>query len=86
MSARAKDLGDAEGWWLSERADGFYQIQKFDEDPAQRFSNDGEAHAHVRRCAAAGSILHIDALLRDGRHWQFDDRTVGAETSGVLGW
>jgi hypothetical protein len=87
MTERAKALGEAEGWWLSERSDGFYEIQRFDEDPTERFSCDAEAAAHVRRCASAGSVLHIEALLRNGNRWQTaSQRYVIADQANNAGW
>jgi hypothetical protein len=58
---------EAEGWWLSERDDGFYEIQRFDEDPQRRFYSDWEAHHHVTQRANEGSRLHVRALALNGK-------------------
>ncbi len=57
---------EAEGWWLSERSDGYYQIQRFDEDLERRFSTDHAAYQHVSWMARTkGSLLHQKALHLD---------------------
>lgn len=67
----------AEGWVLSERDDGRWEIQRYDECTARSdsllgdglppFEHDGEAMAYVIRMAGAGSRLHIEALSLDGK-------------------
>jgi hypothetical protein len=69
----------AEGWCLSERDDGFWEIQRLDECEARSSSLDGdglppfitdaEALAYVRRMAIAGSRLHAEAMRLNGRRW-----------------
>jgi hypothetical protein len=68
----------AEGWLLSERDDGVYEIQKRDNggdrydlrcgllDP---FKTDAEAIDHVAHWAAAGSKMHAEALALNGKRW-----------------
>jgi hypothetical protein len=74
MNVTAHQAGEAEGWWLSTRDDGLFEVQKFAEDPAARFANDGEAYRHVFTCAEAGSVLQREALLRHGKYWFRDHR------------
>lgn len=50
------DIVESEGWAIFN--DG--QIQRDDEMDV--FTDDAEAIAHVRRCAAAGSAIHVAAL------------------------
>lgn len=57
---------EAEGWWLSERDDGFLEIQRFDEDPEERFKDDRAAVDHVAARGKAGSYLHQLAMHLDG--------------------
>jgi hypothetical protein len=68
MNVPAHTLGEAEGWWLSARDDGLYEIQKFDEHPAARFASDEEArqrpsvrrggqHSAYRSLAATSQVL-----------------------------
>jgi hypothetical protein len=57
---------EAEGWWLSQRSDGYLEIQRWDEDPAAHFKTDGEALSHVETKARAGSYMHQLALHLDG--------------------
>lgn len=59
----------AEGWLVSQvdhgiRKDGtpWVEIQKYDEDPQQRFKTDEGAWAHVVARACERSALHIAAL------------------------
>jgi hypothetical protein len=59
-----------EGWWLSTRDDGYYEIQRLDEDPAQRFESDEQAHKYVRAQAEAGSLIHLTALRLHGTEIQ----------------
>jgi len=58
-----------EGWVLSERADGFYEIQRLDGDPLSRFVSDIAAFAYVRARANEQSPPHMDAIAKHGsRH------------------
>lgn len=47
---------DAEGWFLSD------DVRIVRDDAAAIFADDEAAEAHVRRCAEAGSGVHIRAL------------------------
>lgn len=58
-----------EGWGLWTRSDGFYEIQKFDEDPSRRFSSDDQAVQHVRARARSGSTMHVRAVALHGRRY-----------------
>lgn len=62
-----QDVGAAclDGWRLSERADGFYEIQR--EDAATLFATDAEAQAHVAAKAANGASLYRRAFYLDGK-------------------
>src|SRR5664279_4923801 len=51
-----------EGWLLSENTDYGLQIERFDDDPRQRFSCDVDAVAYVSWRASMGSEYHADAL------------------------
>lgn len=54
----------AEGWWLSERADGFLEIQKLDE--REQFESDVAAQAFVR---VRGGTTHVRAWLLHATRW-----------------
>ena len=60
------DRARADGWLISlAHLDGGrreYQLQRFDEDPRERFSLDDDAWAHVYARAMEGSRLHKKAL------------------------
>lgn len=66
FTKKMHEAAEAEGWWLSTRDDGFYEIQRFDEDRLARFDNDTDALAWVKRQASGGSALHQLALRLDG--------------------
>lgn len=57
-------IAHAEGWCLSERSDGFYEIQKRDE--TDHFANDQKALDYVRMRARNGGLVHQRALRLDG--------------------
>jgi hypothetical protein len=61
---------EAEGWWLSRRDDGYFEIQTFDEDERHRFSSDDTARAYVAERALNGSYLHQMAMHFDGTLWR----------------
>ena len=54
-----------EGWDLFERDDGYYEIERCDDDPEERFTTDQEALDHVSKQARGGSLLHQVALHLD---------------------
>lgn len=70
----------SEGWLLSARDDGRYQIQRYDDCTARSdslrgdglppFTSDDEAAAYVVDMAMAGSMLHVEALAMEGRRVQ----------------
>ena len=60
---------ESEGWWLSERDDGYLEIQAHDE--SGRFMSDEAAREYVADRARAGSYLHQLAMHLDGTHEQF---------------
>lgn len=66
FTAAMHKAAEAEGWWLSERSDGYLEIQRFDEDPKERFKDDHAASAHVSAQALKGSYMHQLALHLDG--------------------
>jgi hypothetical protein len=49
-----------EGWCLSESFEYGLQIQKFDDDPRERFSCDADAVAYVTWRASIGSDFHAE--------------------------
>jgi hypothetical protein len=53
-----------EGWVLANinGAGSIFHIEKYDEDPRERFANDGEAWDFVVARALKGSAFHIAAL------------------------
>lgn len=51
-----------EGWGLWALDDGLSEIQKFDEDPKQRFISDEDAIKFVRAKALTGSKMHLEAV------------------------
>lgn len=61
-----------EGWQLSTRDDGFFGIERFDEDPEERFADDGLAYQFVARNARAGSYLHQVAMHLDESPWKVE--------------
>jgi hypothetical protein len=81
MNVTSHTLGEAEGWWLSERDDGRYEIQRFNEDPVAHFASDNDAYQHVCRCAQAGGILHIEALARHGKPYLSNGRLWKTEVA-----
>lgn len=56
----------AEGWVLSNDSQGRCEIQKFDEDPQDRFPSDDEARAFVLQRAAEGSPAHLLVVTMEG--------------------
>jgi len=58
-------IAEAEGWCLSERDDGTWQIQK--SDAVDRFMTDDEAVAYVTLRARQNGIVHQKALRLDGQ-------------------
>ena len=60
------DFGHREGWWLSMRSDGAWEIQAFDE--SSRFKTDAEALAFCRQSGEAAAkealALHGTGALR----------------------
>lgn len=56
----------SEGWLLSERSDGYLEIQCYDDDPKHRFEGDNAALDYVVSRAREGSYLHMIALHLDG--------------------
>lgn len=64
FSKEFHDQAEKEGWWMSERSDGYWEIQKYDESDV--FINDGEACQYVGARARAGSVMHQLALQLDG--------------------
>lgn len=70
FTAAMHKQAEREGWWLSQRDDGYLEIQKFDEDTRQRFSSDDAARGFVSTQARdKGSYLHQLALHLDGTRW-----------------
>jgi hypothetical protein len=64
-----------EGWVLSERDDGFYEVQKYDEDPQERFANDDDAYEFVSSKARdEGSYMHQKALHLHDLPWRTEAR------------
>ncbi len=69
----------AEGWLLSQRADGLWEIQRYDDatsrsdslrgDGLPPFTTDDDAEAYVREMAEAGSRMHAEALKINGTRW-----------------
>lgn len=57
-------IARAEGWCLSERDDGLYQIQKLDDVGV--FETDDAALDYVRMRARQGGFVHQRALRLDG--------------------
>jgi hypothetical protein len=62
-----------EGWVLSERDDGFYEIQRYDSGPRRRFKLDCGALAYVRAKATAGRPMHKAALALHGTRAMMED-------------
>jgi len=62
-------LAASEGWCLSERSDGYLEIQRCDDDPQERFATDLEAVDHVSRKAREGSYPHQLAMHLDGTQY-----------------
>lgn len=62
------DVASQEGWLLSERSDGYYEIQR--DDGAERWPSDAAAYEHVSKMARDhGSLLHQTALhLHDTKY------------------
>lgn len=60
-----KEYGLNEGWLLSERDDGFMQIQKDDRETT--FATDADAFAFVQTRADAGSNDHQLAVFVHGK-------------------
>lgn len=56
-------IAQAEGWCLSERSDGYYEIQKC--DGSARFDTDQKALEYVRERARKGGFVHQRALRLD---------------------
>ncbi len=54
----------AEGWWLSQRIDAYWEIQRLDEE--ERFASDDEALRYIKARAEAGSRMHRIALRLNG--------------------
>lgn len=71
---RFNELSWQEGWTLSGRDDGCWEIQKLDEpdEGVREFTSDSEALAFVTEKALAGSALHMLALFLDGRKDESD--------------
>ena len=68
-----------EGWVLSERDDGMYEIQRYDALPGWRydrryqqleppFKTDDEAESYVRACSH--SPMHVEAARLNGTRWR----------------
>ena len=77
IDRRYMTLAIREGWTLSERDDGVLQVQKLDDDPFARFSDDTEAMQHVMSRMLGGSHLHSMAYLLD------DEPAMKAELANV---
>jgi hypothetical protein len=64
FTAIEADQAAAEGWCLSERDDGMFEIQRDDE--AETFAGDFSAYVFVRRLAEQGSYAHRLAIQWHG--------------------
>jgi hypothetical protein len=60
-----------EGWLLSSRDDGFWQIQKYDDDDKSRFPDDDTARLNVEVWALVGAQpIHVEAVRLHGKRWR----------------
>ncbi len=64
------EQAQAEGWVLSQRDDGFYEIQRYDDDPGSTFPDDDEALTYVKNRAKDGSLMHAEAAALHGQPWR----------------
>lgn len=60
-----EQLAMYEGWLLSERSDGIWEIQKYDEDPLDLRGSDEAARSYVS-ARSSGSKMHAEALALHG--------------------
>lgn len=64
FSKEFHDQAESEGWWMSQRDDGYWEIQKYDESNV--FETDDMARGYVVARARTGSVMHQLALQLDG--------------------
>lgn len=65
FTVTAHRIAQSEGWCLSERDDGFYELQRLDDSAI--FDTDKAAVAYVTTRARQGSAVHQRALRLDGQ-------------------